>query len=375
MNRTRIALNHWLVCGLFMGMLALLLSPSGGAGAVALAPSCGQWSIVNSPSRDTMDDLYGIAALSPQDVWAVGRYVDTQNEALIEHWNGKRWSIVTGANLGSASSFLGDVAAVSSSDVWAVGGSSSGTLIEHWDGASWSLIKSPGAGILVGVSTLSSTDIWAVGASAGQTLIEQWNGTQWSIIKSPNPGKFGNGLASVAAISPMDVWAVGESFTTQFGYQTLAEHWNGTNWRVVKTPPLGSSSNELRGVSALAANDIWAVGSLAMGNISLTVTEHWNGTQWSAVPSPSPTGDDYLLGVAAVSSKDVWAVGDYSPAGQNLVVQWTGTSWNVVPSPYRHGAISGLSAISADSAADVWAAGLDINTHNFAYHTLIEHYC
>jgi hypothetical protein len=82
-----------------------------------------------------------------------------------------------------------------------------------------------------------------------------------------------------------------------------------------------------------------------------------------------------LLGIAAVSTSDVWAVGDYSPAGQNLVVQWNGTGWNVVPSPYPQGTVSGLSAISADSADDIWAVGSDINNQNFAYHTLIEHYC
>jgi hypothetical protein len=96
---------------------------------------------------------------------------------------------------------------------------------------------------------------------------------------------------------------------------------------------------------------------------------------WSVIPSPSPTGDDILLGVAAISTSDVWAVGDYSDGGNNhLVVQWNGTSWNVVPTPFRHGTVSTLAAVSADSAGDIWAAGLDINNH-FVYHTLIEHNC
>src|SRR5215469_8327574 len=36
-----------------------------------------------------------------------------------------------------------------------------------------------------------------------------WDGTQWSIVPSPNPGAFINELSGVAAISANDVWAVG----------------------------------------------------------------------------------------------------------------------------------------------------------------------
>lgn len=380
MHRTsNAALNKLLLLCPFIGILTLLLLPSGRATATALTQSCGKWSITASPSPGSMDELYGIVAISPQDAWAVGRYLNAQgvSQTLIQHWNDKQWSVVSSPSPGSSGNFLEGIAAISSTDIWAVGGTSSSTLIEHWNGTSWNVIPSPSAGDLLGVSALSSTDVWAVGANAGQTLIEQWNGAQWGIVKSPNPGAYGNGLNSVVALSPTDVWAVGDSYTTQFGYQALIEQWNGTRWRAVNSPSLGSYPYELRAIAAVAANDIWAVGSrtAAPGDISLTLTEHWNGTTWNVVSSPSPTGDDYLLGVAAVSTSDVWAVGDYSPDGQNLVVQWNGTSWNVVPSPYPSGTGSSLSAISADSTGDVWAVGFDINNQNFAYHTLIEHYC
>jgi hypothetical protein len=384
MNRTRIALNIHLLGGLLMGMFALLLLPAGGTSAVALASNCGQWSIVASPNPGSTDILGGITAISPQDVWAVGNYVDIRDlhQVLIEHWNGTQWRVIPSPNLDTLDNGLSGVAFLSSTDVWAVGATSSGTLIEHWDGTRWRVIPSPGArGVLLGVSTLSSTDIWAVGdvvvGRTTNTLTEHWDGSTWSILKSPSPGAFGNQLVSVAAISSTNVWAVGYTATTRFGEQALVEHWNGTQWRVVKSPSLGQFPYDLRGVSAVAANDIWAVGTYATapGDISLTLTEQWNGKTWSVIPSPSPTGNDFLLGVAALSTSDVWAVGDYSPAGQNLVVHWNGTSWNVVPSPYRHGTVSSLSAIAGDSAGDIWAAGIDINTHNYQYHTLIEHDC
>jgi hypothetical protein len=260
--------------------------------------------------------------------------------------------------------------------VWAVGGTSSDALIEHWNGTRWSIIPGQGAGELTALSVLSSTDVWAVG-STGKTLVERWNGTKWSIIPSPNPGAFGNGLGGVTAITSTNVWAVGLDYTTRFGFQTLAEHWDGKKWRVVQTPNFGPYPDELRSVSAVSANDVWAVGYryIAPGNISLTLAEHWDGTQWNFVATPSPTGDDILQGVVALSAQDVWAVGGYSSAGQNLVEQWNGTSWNTVPSPFRHGTISSFWMVSADSAADIWAVGFQINTQNFTYQTLIEHDC
>ncbi len=253
MNRTSIALNKQLLCGLFIGMMALLLLPPGEADALASAQHCGQWGIVASPDVVSMDVLYGIAAISPQDVWAVGRYVNTQNQALIEHWNGKRWSIVASPDPALTGSYLLGIKALSSTDVWAVGatyvGNSSSTLIIHWDGTDWKVVPSPGAGALYAVTALSSTNVWAVGANAGQTLIEQWNGTQWNIIPSPNPGKFGNGLTAVTAISSTDIWAVGAADTTEFGFQSLVEHWNGKQWHAVKSPSPSQFPYDLRAVS------------------------------------------------------------------------------------------------------------------------------
>jgi hypothetical protein len=53
---------------------------------------------------------------------------------------------VPNPNFGTFNRFFG-VAAVSSNDVWAVGVTSNGglsaTLVEHWNGTSWTVIPSP----------------------------------------------------------------------------------------------------------------------------------------------------------------------------------------------------------------------------------------
>ena len=75
----------------------------------------------------------------------------------------------------------------------------------------------------------------------------------------------------------------------------------------------------LRGVAAVSANDIWAVGysSDPSTGASHTLTEHWDGTAWSVVPSPdTTTGLNILTAVTALSTGNVVAVG-----ADNLILQ------------------------------------------------------
>ena len=70
-------------------------------------------------------------------------------------------------------SSLNGIAAVSADDIWAVGGGdfdttgSSATLIEHWDGTSWTIVSSPDPGTasnaLAAVTALSDGTVVAVG--------------------------------------------------------------------------------------------------------------------------------------------------------------------------------------------------------------------
>src|SRR5206468_2068970 len=114
-----------------------------------------------------------------------------------------------------------------------------------------------------------------------------------------------------------DAWAVGYYYTGD-DYFTLAMHWDGTGWAVVTSPNAGPGANYLRAISALSTRDIWAVGNYSPGGLGAyqTLTEHWDGTQWTLVPSPSPSaGNSYLRGVQALSPNDAWAVGYYDGEG------------------------------------------------------------
>jgi hypothetical protein len=111
------------------------------------------------------------------------------------------------------------VLALSPSDVWAVGKTQYEAnhrvhfraSIEQWNGTSWSIVASPTTSdtSLNGIAAISANDILAVGRGTSTTLAEEWNGTSWSSISSPNPGTASNGLSGVTARSDGTVVAVG----------------------------------------------------------------------------------------------------------------------------------------------------------------------
>src|SRR5207248_6198707 len=117
-------------------------------------------------------------------------------------------------------------------------------------------------GQYISVAAVSATDIWAVGdfqpiSGGGHTLVEHWNGSNWQVVRSPNVAEF-NTLQSISVVSASDIWAVGN---LNSGSQTLSEHWNGSSWQVIFSPNIGKNPNSLQGVAAVASTDVWAVGS------------------------------------------------------------------------------------------------------------------
>ncbi len=286
------------------------------------------WSVVPSPSPSAFSNvLSGVTAVSANDIWVVGSFANAHDipQTLTEHWNGTTWSVVPSPNAGtSTTNVLNAVQADSANDVWAVGqfSAASGfrqTLTEHWNGKKWSVVSSPNVGthdnILHGVTTVSAHDVWAVGDfldsnSNAHTLIEHWNGTTWSVVPSPSP--VASTLNDVKAVSANDVWAVGGAAPSQ----TLTEHWNGTKWSVVPSLSPGTNDNALAGVAIISAHNIWAVGFALNNGLAQTLIEHWNGTTWSVVPSPNPSSTlNFLNGVAADPySGQTWAVGVFFDA-------------------------------------------------------------
>jgi hypothetical protein len=256
----------------------------------------------------------------------------------------------------------------------------------------WNFACSPNVGAssnqLNGVAAVSASNVWAVGyayssASTGvsQTLTEQWNGTRWNAVSSPNVGTLSNSLNAVTVVSANDIWAVGYSHTSSNFLQTLTLHWNGTSWSVVSSPSPGTSTNQLNSVAVVSASDIWAVGFFfTTSGLQETLTEQWNGKSWNVVTSPNVGSQSLLYGVAVVSASDIWAVGNYFNTTfsnfETLTEHWNGTNWSVVKSLGDGTGTVGndLLGVSAITTTNVWAAGYEINSASVSQ-TLIEQYC
>jgi len=261
---------------------------------------------------------------------------------------------------------LNSISASSPGDVWAVGlldnsPSNPHVLAKHWNGAAWNVVPAPymqswDTSEFRGVSALARNDVWAVGTftfRAGinqqiinSSVIEHFDGVRWSIIPSPqsNP-RTGSEffLNAVSALSANDVWAVGfGSAGTNAPLLPLYEHWNGKVW----TAQLGDGSpfpGDLFSVSATSPNDVWAAGSQGGETYDDTYISHWNGQKWSRVPTPNrnvQTSHNDLWSIRGIAANNAWAVG-YGPVlmpnnedqEQTLIMHWDGSTWKIVPSP------------------------------------------
>ncbi len=364
-------------------MLGLIAASLPGAAAQAQTSAAAQR---NDPPLRAIGYLEGVSAVSISDIWAVGTkqaVAGDRQRVVTEHWDGHRWSQVPAPNPGNLESAFDDVEAVAADDVWAIGeqadstGGPEGikTLIEHWDGRSWSVIKSPNpAGTyrqLTSVSAVSATDVWAVGYysppdTPRQTLTLHWDGAAWKRVTSPDPSYLAY-LEGVTAISTDDVWAVGSYFDPKtHDNPPMALHWDGTHWSQVDTaPPGGKKSTGFLAVGADSSSDIWATGWRRRGQGFI---ERSDGASWSHVQQPY---DPALFGISVRTPADVWAVGNDYSTGASAIMHWDGSTWSLDDSAQP--AAAGLSDVDALAADDVWAVGR-YTAPDGKGHLLIEHF-
>jgi hypothetical protein len=357
--------------------------------SISSARSSPSWNVVTSPNPSQDCDLRAIQCVSANEAWAVGSYITSdsfENRTLILHMVNGAWSVTPSPNPGASCSsgnaqwggnVLNALAVVSPSNVWAVGYDcySSQPVIEHWNGTAWSLVPNPVTGpgehTLSGIAAVSASDIWAVGYT-GETIgagpfVVHWNGTQWSVVSAPRIGD-GARLNALAAIATNDVWGVGAYYEPNDSHwESMIQHWNGTQWSVVPSPSPGTYGNELSGLAVVSANDIWAIGRQSSGGAIIPLIEHWDGQHWTVVPSPNIDGGSdgvaMLCSIAAIAPNDVWAAGVYHNEQtdihqrRTLLEHWDGTSWTIVSSP-SPGESAELHAIAASPSGVAYAVGM-----------------
>ncbi|HVV74841.1 MAG TPA: hypothetical protein VHC43_02320 [Mycobacteriales bacterium] len=364
----------------------LLPLVSSNPATAANAVSCNAWTrVAGVGTGSTWSALDGVDARTGSDVWAVG-HIGNPSAPLIEHWNGSKWKRVHAANPYAGRSYTGsarltDVDAVSRHDAWAVGlaSSKSGrlhTLVEHWNGKKWSIVPSPDMSsatstlsTLRRVAAVSSTDAWAIGVwtprlatdGIGRGLIEHWNGKQWSIVDGPEPGSFSD-LDGIAARSATDIWVAGWYLDDGGNSDAMAEHWDGQQWTLQAPLQPDAVNNAFNAIAPMPGGGLMAVGDRYFDGVAPTraLTESWDGQQWTVGEPEQPGSVTELDGVAAFGSGSALAVGvtrDSTGVDRTLAQRWDGTSWTVETSPSRGSSPSQLTDVSALQSGRAWAVG------------------
>jgi len=313
----------------------------------------GRWRVQASPNPGhDSNQLASVVALSRTQAWAVGTYQTAGQSVhtLVEYWNGKAWKVQRSPSPVNGNNTLSSVAAVSDSSVWAVGNTLGTTgqqkaLIEHWNGRSWSVQHSPSLGsasILQAVAAVSRSNVWAIGyykssdGTSAKTLVLHWNGTRWKTQASANPSATQNYLCGVAATSATNAWVSGTY--VQAGFQgPLMEHWNGKAWNTHASPQPAGYEYDPCSIAALSSRSIWAVGSHWHGDANRTLIEHWNGATWKTQKSPNAaTGamdQNVLTAVTVTSASNAWAAGSSYVRNSGhirpLIEHWNGSRWNL----------------------------------------------
>lgn len=243
------------------------------------------------------------------------------------------WEIITSPTQMN----LNAIDAVSSTDVWAVGGERYEGVILHWDGSSWSIISEDLSEPLIAVSMIDAIDGWAFGGNQMfppfEAILLRWNGNSWVDVTGSLGSPWNYEEAdTLKMISPKDGWLSAGSY---YNRVWRVAQWDGIRWNINDglVSGVGPTVNSFAGVSP---NDVWAVGGFIA---------KWDGTQWEKVDKPTPKK---LWAIDAISTSDAWAVG-----GGGVILHWNGEKWRRVEKP----TFSALKSISMSAVNDGWAVG------------------
>lgn len=231
------------------------------------------------------------------------------------------WRVVYTHHYGPATNYSGytDVAAVSPTDIWVLGGTDNdgepapgNPVAVQWNGRKWSTWSMP-AGTQSSIffaSVVSAKSIWAV--SDGGGYIVHWNGSRWTLAEHLPPGPAGEGplvLSGVTAVNDSDVWVFGTSPIGP-GYGTW--HYNGHTWTHVT-----GDGGQITSASASSAANVWGIGTSKLPSDLLL---RYNGKAWQNVTPKALAGNTLFKGTLAQSATSVWiTTGSYTSNRAGLI--------------------------------------------------------
>ncbi len=317
---------------------------------------CGVWAQEASPNAPGMNQswLHDLDYLAPDDIWAVGRGygqitpTNSGHISLALHFDGSQWSVVPTPNPAPIPEFtdcvLNAVAALAPDDIWA-GGTRIATdegagyvglhnMVQHWDGTSWQFVDAPipGSVGLQGVSgdgiydilALAPDNVWFFGEwirinaqsfTFRHALAMHFDGTDFTVDEQfPVVGTNGATILASDAWSPSDIWAVGAAGDGDpaGANQSFIFHWDGQQWEHRPSDPIPGVWHTLSDVKVLSPDDVWISGSSwAPPNQTVQFMLHWDGSDYEFIELPFAGGTIvgspptmYVFGFGGVSVFD-----------------------------------------------------------------------
>jgi len=332
---------------------------------------------------------------------AVGQTASGGSAAVARHWDGRRWTTVSGSR--PTSTWISHVQCLTDgSCAFVTDGNGDGVpyAFERWDGAGWARL--PHVGTLpkaidlscgATLTTCAFAGVWAGDDGAERSAFLHWTGSRWE--PDPfEPGQFVNQVECVGdggcvattqdqtLVRADGVWratgvapppgqhlACGSASACFLkGYEdapVLTEpppihRWDGTGWRPAAVAPNPTISDAaLAGVSCPTATWCLAVGDYKEGLATRPLVQRWNGSAWSLGPD-LPVPAEVTVDVRAVSCTAVdrcVAVGAQTrPGGPpgSFVARLDGTTWtdesasSAAASPY---ALNDVSCVGSTCVA------------------------
>ena len=377
--------------------LILVVSLSASArGAVAVW----NWRRAPDPTPTNGTALWDVSCSSRTACTAVGG-LENAAGALVERWNGHRWSIEPAASFAeSRHANLNAVSCRSKASCIAVGVVGRWPMVERWNGSRWSYQPTPRTaatrnGSLAGISCASKSCM-AVGSTGSKALTEYWNGKSWSVQPLRWPHRLHVPYADLSAVScSRDGACVAVGSFAVSGVQcglTLIERWDRKRWAFQRNPGTGwcTASNgwpnvELNGVSCKSKSMCVAVGDSVTGSGSAldsvhrihpftfgaplfpygegAIAERWNGRTWSDISPQRGEQQGRLLGVScragACTGVGGGGLDSQGEATAPVVDLWNGITWTY-PNTHTFGGKSNaitLDAVSCPSPRACIAVG------------------
>ena len=207
--------------------------------------------------------------------------------------------------------------------------------------------------VLDDIVALSEDDIWATGsyrehATLSSPWFLHWDGKVWRRIPSPSIGAGTYFINRISALAPDDIWAVGTFSSDDSNGGAIAMHWDGNEWDFSVLPHIPTAG--LYDVAAIAPDNVWAVGQQTISNKIQPLFLHWDSAQWKIVTTPKFKSGAQLTSIHAISANDIWASGTYP---KTHMLHWNGSSWQKVPNVPSLGGRD----IGGVAGNDLWTVG------------------